>query len=263
MTGIFLLTLRELHSAKVIYVVLAVSAFFVWQLGFQTDAEYVNGVAQKVKMYGKDTAVIELYDTYAIYPFLFLFLLVPVIAGTVPRLMRRGRIEMLHAKPITRSQLLVSGLLTMIAVTAFVTLSLFAMVWFVSGTRTGAWHHVLLVAGLLWLVPCIATSGVTALWGVIAASSPLSMTLSWFTCLIIPAILDARSKLLYPLFQSETARWVIDRMYDLFPHIPGVSSKIAGLVVRYDFSIAPFVQSLAAGCIAVGTTLILFHKKSF
>jgi ABC-type transport system involved in multi-copper enzyme maturation permease subunit len=263
MTGLLLIVWRELHSGKVFYVVLAVTTFYVWKLGLQTDVRYIDGVAQEVRMYGKVSSLIELHDDYNAWPFILLFLAIAAAGGVVPHLMRRGRIELLHSKPLTRTKLLLNTFLAVSVATSLIFIYFFGGVWIATGLRTGVWYTVLLLGGFLWILMCAVISAVVVLAGVIAGKSLLATTFSWFACLIIPSILEVRDKLLYPLFESDLARWGIDRLYDTVPQIPKACRNIADLIVHGDFSALPLIQSIASGCAVLILAALIFRRKSF
>ena len=88
---------------------------------------------------------------------------VVVTAGFVPNMMRKGGIDLLLSKPLSRPQILVYKYLGGLLFVFLVTAATVAGVWLAVGVRTGVW-----ATGLLW-----AVGGITFYFAVLYALSTL------------------------------------------------------------------------------------------
>lgn len=293
MSGLLLLTFRELTAKKVI-VGLFVVATFVWlMLTFALNLDVVDGALASVRLFGQEQAVeqeVEIrneetgeVETRTVRPFgenplqnivvtveqvvagitFWVVLLLGLFAtGTlVASLLERGQIDLLLAKPVGRSSILAGRVLGVLAVVAALVAYLFGAVWVVMSVKSGIWHAPFLLALGVVLAMFAVMYGLVTLVSVWTESAALALIVT-LGVIVASLVLTAGPEEAHQL--NRPWRDIYVALYHVMPKFPRVTQLTwqltgGGAVTSW----YPFWSSLLFGAAAYAGAFTLFRRKDF
>lgn len=257
------LLLHELFANRVIYVSIAITCIFVWYLSLATSISHRDGIIDRITITGVESSIQAWTDTLLFGILLLLILGVSSLAWIFPTTTQKGRIELLHSKPITRRGLIFSMLcasLIGLSICFVLLLSSVAIVW---GIRYSFWSYGAVVSIFISVNTAFVILCYYFLFAVMSNNSLLSLALTWVYAVILPVVLQAREKLLYPLFENEFIRSIIDVTYYVVPQISDLTSHISKAFFNDSITLTPFVYSSIFALISLFYTVHIFNNKDY
>lgn len=194
-----------------------------------------------------------------------LFLGLFATADVVPSMMRKGTIELLLSKPLSRPVLLFGRVAGGVAVMGINHLVFVVGIWTIYGAASGVWLN----GFLLWmtLLPFLAYvtvfSGVVLL-SIVTESWVLPLSLAYIHVMILNTFLYGREGSIYRWIEGDWIRWVGESLYWGLPQISDLTNLTMESVYASSLdSVVPIAQSLVF--IAVTSTLSAwkFTRKDF
>lgn len=283
MTGVFLLTLRELRAKKIVLGLFGVATLVWVVLALALQLDVVEGSLAGVRLFGNEATMdggpdsadelpfgdsllesfvfgAEMFAAGAAY-WVGILLALFATGGLVASMLDRGQVDLLLAKPLSRAQLLGGRLLGVSAVMLALLVYLLGMVWLVMSLKTGVWNpQFLLAIGAVFLM-FMVLYGLIAVTSVWTGSAPLSLILTFgllFSTLIL-AIGPLREQIRQP------GRAIVQGLYTILPKFVDVGAYIVPQLVTGEpvASWMPLVSSLAFGALAYAGAFWLFRRKDF
>lgn len=286
LSGILLLTFRELWAKKVIVGLFVISTLVWVFFTFALSLDAVEGSIAGIRIYdqtavpepppgaeGGDDEVagqgflmerfvlqVEQFVAGAAYwmgTLLALFAVAPLFTG----LLERGHVDLLLSKPISRAGLLaghVAGVLLMMLLLA---LYLIGAVWLVMSLKTGVWN-----LDFLWSVPLLVGMfgvlyAVVVFMGIWTGSTALALIVTYG--LIFASVVLAFQEGIAPQL-APAGRAVFLALYHILPNFAEVSGTVAQLAQRGPVgSWYPLVSSLLFGAALYGTAAFWFSRRDF
>ncbi len=285
LSGILLLTFRELWAKKVIVGLFVISTLVWVFFTFALSLDAVEGSLAGIRIYeqtapepppgaeGADEEMagqgflmerfvlqVEQFIAGAAYwmgTLLALFAAAPLFTG----LLERGHVDLLLSKPISRAGLLaghVAGVLLMMLLLA---LYLIGAVWLVMSLKTGVWN-----VQFLWAVPLLVAMfgvvyAVVVAMGIWTESTALALIVTYG--LIFVSIILAFHEQIAPQL-APAGRAVFLAFYHVLPNFAEVSGTVAQLAERGPVgSWYPLVSSLLFGAALYGGAAFWFSRRDF
>lgn len=285
LSGILLLTFRELWARKITIGLFLVSTFVWVMLAFALNLDIVDGTLAGIRIFGNnpgptqtvpnpDTGevvrealtleriviVVESVVAAAAY-WMALLLGLFATASLLPGLLQRGQIDLLLSKPLSRTRLLAGHVLGVLLVVALLALYLLGAVWLVMSIKAGIWRFQFLLSLLVVVAMFGIMYSVMALVAVSTRSTALALIVSYglIFASIILQLKDQISPQINPPW-----RQVFIGLYHVLPNVAEVSGTVAQLSgIDPVTSWYPLASSLVFGIIILGCTTLWFNRRDF
>lgn len=297
MTGVAILTLRELTAKKIVLGLFVVATLIWGMLALALQIDVVDGTLQGLRLFGQSPEVrVEERGEVRQEPLderlqrgespvpegedplrMLVFVAESVVAGAaywvgillalfatgglVTSMMDRGQVDLLLSKPLSRAEILAGRLLGVAVVTGILTVYLMGMVWLVMSLKTGIWNpRFLLAIGVVFAMFAVMYSIVT-LMSVWTGSTPLALvvTLGLLFVSLVVAIPGLPDKL------HEPWRQVVGTLHAVLPRFGDVGGRIVPDLAR-DAPVSGWSHlwaSLACGAVIYAAAFAVFHRKDF
>jgi hypothetical protein len=301
LTGLVLLTLRELRAKKVV-LGLFVVATLLWVLfAFALQLDVVDGSLAGASLFGQepifDTAVDpETGESVHVDPntgeviedaeipfgaealleglvfaaeafvagaayWVGILLALFATGGLIASLMERGQVDLLLSKPLSRARILSGRLLGVGVMMLCLLVYLLGAVWLVMSLKTGVWNPRFLLAIGVVFGMFTVVYGVVTLVSVWTESAALGFIATL-------AVLFASLVLAIPNLSLQVRppwRQLIEGLHAVVPQFPGVGVRIVPQLATGTAvaSWVPFLTALAFGLVAYASAFVLFRRKDF
>jgi len=195
LSGLFLLTFRELWSKKVILGLFLVSSLVLLMVGFALNLDVVEGSLEGLRFFGQDagpdspdegglpslTEVVVGVESIVAGATYWLGILLALFASAslFPNLQTVGRVELLLSKPISRMQVIVGHVLGVWVVIAALTVYLMGGTWLIMSIKSGVWTPRFLLSIILVVGMFAVMYAAVMLMGVWTKSTALALIVSY------------------------------------------------------------------------------------
>ncbi len=282
MTGIVLLTLRELTAKKITLGLFLVSTLVWVMLAFALNLDIVDGTLSGIRIFGQDALqnnasgennsapgipllteiVIGVQQavagaSYWMGILLALFATAPLING----MLERGRVDLLLSKPIGRPTLLFSHLVGVLIVVFTLATYLMGMLWLVMSIKSGIWNPRFLVSIGMVLTMFSIMYGVVLLVGVSSQSTALSLIVTYglIFCSIVFLGKDELAPQINPPWRE-----VFLTFYHILPNFAEVTKPVVQLVAGDPVeSWYPLTSSALFGLAMYALAFFRFSRRDF
>jgi len=271
LSGILLLTLRELWAKKVIIGLFVVSTLVLLFVAFALNLDVVDGSLAGLRLMGAEAQTSGLTleklvfgvqsvvagATYWIGILLALFASTPLFTTFVDE----GHVDLLLSKPLSRTQLLSGHVLGVWISVVGLVIYLLGGVWLLMSLKSGVWNFSFLVAGGLVVTLFAVMYGVVVLIGTWTESTALSLIVTYG--LIFVSLVFAGVEQITPQL-SAVSRSIFYGLYYVLPNFAEVTPIVALLAQGDAVSDwTPVFSSAAFGvvCYAVGGWI--FSRRDF
>ena len=296
MTGVAILTLRELTAKKIVLGLFVVATLIWGTLALALQIDVVDGTIEGLRLFGQSPEV-EVREDGQVReesldeqlreeegPFagedplrVIVFVAESVVAGAaywvgillalfatgglVTSMMERGQVDLLLSKPLSRAEILGGRLLGVGIVTSILAVYLMGMVWLVMSLKTGVWNpRFLLAIGVVFAMFAVLYSIVT-LVSVWSNSTPVALiaTLGILFVSLVVAIPPLPEKLHEPWRQG------VEVLHAALPRFADVGGRIVPRLARG----APvdgwshLWASLGFGAVVYAASFFVFRRKDF
>ena len=246
MTGVFLLTLRELRARWIVVGLFAVATLVWLVLALALQLDVVDGTLAGARLFGESAIDDDLAagdgpqsvpfgadsllegmvfgaQAFAAGAAYWVGILLALFAtgGLVASFQTRGEIDLLLSKPLARWQLLLGRLAGVWAVSLGLLVYLIGAVWLVMSVKSGIWApRFLLAIPTIWLM-FVVLYGIVAFVSVATRSSALSL-------MVVLAVVFASLVLAIPELESQLRpvwRPVVAGLRHALPRFPTVGAQ--------------------------------------
>ncbi len=266
LSGILLLTFRELWAKKTILGLFVISTLVWVLLAFTLPEEptappgsgleqFPPDLMQRQMVLLREVAVAGV--AYWGGTLLALFAAAPLFAG----LLERGRIELLLSKPVSRTRLLGGHILGVLLMMLCLAVYFLGAVWLTLSLQTGVWNTRFLLVLPVLLAMFAVMYAIVVLMRTWTESTALALITAYG--LIFLSILLAQYGSIAPVL-SPFWRTLFDVAYHVLPNFGEVSDTVARLAGDDEVtSWYPFVSSLLFGTVCYAAALFAFNRKDF
>lgn len=292
MTGVAILTLRELTARKVVLGLFVVATLVWGTLALALQIDVVDGALQGLRLFGQSPEVrVEREGNVVEEPFagqaeafggeeplrMIVFIAESLVAGAaywvgivlalfatggmVASMLEKGQVDLLLSKPLSRASILGGRLLGVGIVVAILAVYLMGMVWLVMSIKTGIWNpRFLFTIGVVFAMFAVLYALVT-FFSVWSGSSPLALVLTLgvlFVSLVvaIPGL---------PPWLHAPWRQLVETLHAALPRFADVGSRIVTKLARgvpVD-GWGHLWYSLAFGAAVYVGAFLIFRRKDF
>lgn len=263
MIALMKLMVRGILANRVLVIVLVLTVYWMWRLAFRTELRFSEGMPAEIRIHGEAADIIELRGSLTVWPWFILLVAAGGVSTLLPRMMQRGRIELILSKPLTRGKILLAAFLVSAGMLAANFGLLFFFVWLAWGIGQGLWTGVLLLGVAAWALSGCAVAVVGLLFGTITGKGSLTAVLTILCGVVLPSLLEGRDKVFYPVSGHPAFRWIIDALYMILPRTSECPFTVGKAIAGIPFTAEPFVATALSTIAVFGVSLVLFQKKSF
>lgn len=277
LTGIVLLSLRELWAKKIVIGLFVVSSLVLLMTAFALNLDVVEGSLAGIRIFGADLGDAQDADRDAITLQNVVFSVQAVVAGaaywigillalfsTAPlftSLLEAGHIDLLLSKPLNRTQLFaghISGVwLTMLILSTY----LLGGVWLIMSIKTGVWNPSFLLSIGIVLAMFGVMYSVIVFTGVWTQSTALALIVT-YGLIFISLFLAGGEQLANQLQPGWRA--VFWGLYHVLPNFAEVTQTVSQLSRAEPVpSWYPFLSSSLFGAVLYGGAGFWFSRRDF
>jgi ABC-type transport system involved in multi-copper enzyme maturation permease subunit len=191
------------------------------------------------------------------------------IAGLIPSMLEKGKIDLFLSKPLTRGELLMARSIGAVSGIAINLIYFFLGIWLIFGSRIGIWHWGFLSSVIYVIIAFFCYYSVVAIVGLITRSTGFSILLA-FLFSIISWGLEKREQGLYVIWDNSIYHRLLDGLYYLTPQLSAMlenSTRIVGemplMQQSVEFTIIPFVYSLLATSLLYFLAVLYFSRQDY
>jgi len=275
--GLFLLTIRELLSKKIVLTVFIIGTVFCLTLLFALNIK-VGGMDSKIilNLFGQSVSqnngspgsfdpktilgYIQTGIAIAVF-FISLFISLFATSGLFPDMLKKGNIDLLLSKPLSRQNIFFQrffGALTLVAVNIFYMI-LFS--WIILSVKFEIWNFKFLFSGIIILIFFFNIFSIMVIIGMLLKNGAISMMLTYFLVFILSPIIAAIER--FAVMNDSFYKVLVKFLHQSLPKVSETVLLITNVTTGVQFSLGVIWTSLFTGIIAVGLSLMLFKKSDF
>lgn len=275
LSGILLLSFRELWAKKIVIGLFVVSTLVLLMTAFALNLDVVEGSLAGIRLFGTevdapdDEAGLTLQNVvfsvqavvagaaYWIGILLALFATAPLFTS----MLEAGHIDLLLSKPISRLQLFLGHVAGVLLAMLILSVYLLGGVWLIMSIKTGVWNPSFLLSIGIVLAMFAVMYAVIVFTGVWTQSTALALIATYG--LIFISLFLAGGEQLANQLQSGW-RPVFWSLYHVLPNFAEVTQTVARLSRAESIaSWYPFVSSSLFGAVLYGGAALGFSRRDF
>ena len=276
MAGVYKLTLKETVSKKIFLTFFVLSTLFIILIIFALNVK-VGGVDSKILLdfFGQNInankgeklfhpkeilGYVQTGIAIAVF-FISVFFSLFATAGIFPNFLKKGSIDLIISKPISRERIFVErffGALTIVGINIFY-IVLFS--WVVLSVKFEIWNYNFLFAGLIIFIFFSILFSLLALVSVITKSTVISLLIIYFTIFILSPILAGIQRL--TILDDTYYKSIIKTLHFILPKVSETVVMIKDVVISGNYSVAPLLSSSIIGLISILISINIFKRIDF
>ena len=276
MTGVYKLTLKETISKKIFLTFFVLSTLFIVLIIFALNVK-VGGVDSKILLdfFGQNFRADQgeqLFDPKEILGyvqtgiaiavfFISIFFSLFATAGIFPNFLKKGSIDLIISKPISRERIFVErflGALTIVGINIFY-IVLFS--WVVLSMKFEIWNYDFLFAGLIIFIFFSILFSLLALVSVITRNTVISLLIVYFTIFILSPILAGVQR--FTILDGTYYKSIIKILHFILPKVSETVIMIKDVVMSGNYSMAPLLSSSIIAFFAILISINIFKRIDF
>jgi ABC-type transport system involved in multi-copper enzyme maturation permease subunit len=276
MYGLFLLTIKELISKKIILTLFIIETIFCLSLIFALNIRF-GGMDSKVMLdiFGQavnqnsgsipiDAETILGYIQSGIAVSIFfvsLFVSLFSTSALFPEMLNKGNIGLLISKPLSRTNIFIQrfmGAMTVVGANIFY-LSVFS--WVVLSTKFGIWNFRFIAGSLIVVVFFFNIYAMMTLIAMMFRNGILSLMITYFLVFILSPIIAAIER--FSVQKNELLGASVAMLHTALPRISETVVLITNLTIGKEFLLSVVWTTIVTGIIFFYIALTFFKKSDF
>lgn len=235
--------------------------FTAWFFGFHTEYNVNDTGVTGAQLLGRDVSAIEVKDNFLFY-FSFLIVFSIFVISKVQSLFILGEITpIVLSSGISRSILIFYVVIATLIILLVPYMAIELLIWGSVSIQTGAslWNPLVPILSLaaIFLYICVVVSAMLMLTGSRTSATILSILL----CFVLPAILELKSRLLYPLFDERIFPAFIDVVDVFVLSVPTIINRTHNVVFNEPATFSFLGYLIPVTGIWFFVSAYTFHKK--
>lgn len=279
LSGIILLTLRELWAKKVVIGLFVVSTLVLLMTAFALNLDVVEGSLAGIRLFGEDVqpANGEMADAPGLTLDRVVFGVQAAVAGaaywigillalfsTAPlftSLLAAGHVDLLLSKPLSRTQIFIGHVAGVWFTMLILAVYLLGGVWLIMSIKTGVWNPSFLLSISIVVAMFAVMYGVVVFVGVWTQSTALALIVT-YGLIFISLFLAGSEQLANQLHPGwRTTFWAF---YHVLPNFAEVTTTVSNLSQSEPIDTwYPFVSSSLFGAVLYGGAALWFTRRDF
>ena len=276
MLGVYKLTLKETISKKIFLTFFVLSTLFIILIMLALNVK-VGGVDSKILLdfFGQNIngnkgensfdpkeilGYVQTGIAIAVF-FISIFFSLFATAGIFPTFLKKGSIDLIISKPISREMIFIERFLGALTIVGINILYIVLLSWIVLSVKFEIWNYNFLFAGLIIFIFFSTLFSLLAFVSVITRNTVVSLLIVYFTIFILSPILAGVQKL--TILDDTFYKSIIRTLHFILPKISETVVMIKEVVMAENYSTAPLLSSSIIGIIAVLASIGIFKRIDF
>ncbi|HQO08581.1 MAG TPA: ABC transporter permease subunit [Clostridiales bacterium] len=274
MNGLFRLTIKELLSKKIIITVFILATIFCLTLMFALNIR-IGGIDSKVilNLFGnqvngdtnmpsaeKILGYIQTGIAGTVF-FISLFIALFATSGLFPDMLKKGNIDLILSKPLSRDNIFYQRFSGALAVVAATVLYLIAFSWIILSVKFGIWNFRYLFSGLIILVFFFNIFALMTLIALFVRSGVVSLLLTYFIVFILAPIIGTIAQ--FGVLNDSFYKNSVSILHFMLPKVNETLVLLSNIIMSQEFTLGSIWISLISGVIAVWISLVIFKRSDF
>ncbi|MDA3838682.1 MAG: ABC transporter permease subunit [Candidatus Delongbacteria bacterium] len=276
MLGVYKLTLKETISKKIFLTFFVLSTLFIILIMFALNVK-VGGVDSKILLdfFGQNVnanqgeklfnpkeilGYVQTGIAIAVF-FISIFFSLFATAGIFPNFLKKGSIDLIISKPISREMIFIERFLGALTIVGINILYIVLLSWIVLSVKFEIWNYDFLFSGLIIFIFFSTLFSILAFVSVITRNTVVSLLIVYFTIFILSPILAAVQK--FTILDGTYYKSIIKTLHFVLPKVSETVVMIKEVVMSENYSAAPLISSSIIGLIAVLASISIFKRIDF
>lgn len=264
---------KEALAKKIILALLGFFSLIIILLVVGITNSYVEGMQAMLEAGGKDTlkqAVNSLLSamTSGVPMFMLITLMIILSSSFIPDMVKKGHIDLLLSKPISRTKIILGHFLAGILIVLFSFIILLGIIWIIISLKTGYWNaEFLKVIFIFTLIYAVLYSSVI-FFGLITRSTILTIIINLF--MFFPLTFGFYYANQYfvtapgPMFISPFWQSIVKFFYNILPKVWDLHDYCKILISgEGTIDYFPLLTSLLFMLIMLSFSIWYFNKKDY
>lgn len=273
--GLFLLTIKELLSKKIVITVFILATVFCVTLMFALNIK-VGGIDSKVllnvfgnsvndgnnKMPDAGTILgyIQTGIAVAVF-FISLFISLFATSGLFPDMLKKGNIDLILSKPLSRQNIFFQRFFGAITLVAINVIYMIIFSWIVLSVKFEIWNFKYLFSALIIMIFFFNIFAFMTLIAMLIKNGVLSLLLTYFIVFILSPIIGAIAQ--FGILNDAFYKNSVKILHFSLPKVNETVELLKDIIMAKDFTLGSMWVSVLTGVIAVGLSLTVFKKSDF
>lgn len=275
MQGLFLLTIKELLSKKIVITVFILATIFCVTLMFALNIK-VGGIDSKVllNVFGNsvndgnknmpDAATILGYIQTGIAVavfFISLFISLFATSGLFPDMLKKGNIDLILSKPLSRQNIFFQRFFGAITLVAINVIYMIIFSWIVLSVKFEIWNFKYLFSALIIMIFFFNIFAFMTFIAMLIKNGVISLLLTYFIVFILSPIIGAIAQ--FGILNDAFYKNSVKILHFSLPKVNETVELLKDIIMAKDFTLGSMWVSVLTGVIAVGLSLTVFKKSDF
>ena len=193
--------------------------------------------------------------------FVSLFISLFAVSGVFPDILKKGSIDLILSKPLSRYSIFFQRFSGAVVITAVTIFYIIIFSWIVLSIKFGMWNVRFLLSGVLILVLFYNVFSFLSFLSMLLKNGVVSLLLTYFIVFILSPIISAINR--FAVMQNRIYEPVISFLDFVLPNISEAGIGITGLVMGKDISAYVFAGPLLTGTAVLFISAYIFRRTDF
>ncbi len=277
MQGLYLLTIKELLTKKIILTVFIIASVFCVTIYFALNIKiggmdskiilnlFGNAVSQnngEAGSFDADTVLGYIQAGIAVSVFFIsLFISLFATSGLFPDMLKKGNIDLILSKPLSRKNIFfqrIFGAMTVVAVNVFY---MIIFSWVILSVKFGIWNFRFLASGFVIMIFFFNIFSILVLIAVFLKNGVISLMLTYFIVFILSPVIAAIER--YAVINDSFYKGTVGILHFCLPKVSESVVLISNIITGSDITLLSVWASLFTGIIACGLSLVMFSRADY
>jgi len=264
---------KEALAKKILLTIIGFFSLLIILLVVGITNSYVEGMQAMLEAGGENTlsqAVNSLLSgmTSKIPMFMLITLMIILTSSFIPDMLKKGHIDLLLSKPISRTKIIIGHFLAGIIIVLLSFLLLLGIIWLIISLKTGYWNFEFLKVILVFTLIYAVLYSSVIFFGLLTRSTILSIIINLF--MFFPLTFGLYSANLYfesstgPTFFSPVWQGVTKFLYHILPKAWDLHDFCDKIILNESItSYLPLTTSLLFMFVLLSFSIWYFNKKDY
>lgn len=276
MPGLFLLTVKELLSKKIVLTVFILATIFAITLLFALNIK-VGGIDSKIllnffgqtirnegesKAFDAETILgyIQIGIAVAIF-FISLFISLFATSSLFPDMLKKGNIDLILSKPLSRQNIFLQRLFGALTLVSFNIIYMTILSWVILSLKFQIWNFKFLFSGMIVIIFFFNIFSIMIFIAMLIKNGVISLMLTYFIVFILSPIIAAIER--FAVLNDSFYKLSVKILHYSLPKVSETIMLINNIILEKEYSLGSLWSSFFIGIIAVSFSLMIFKRSDF
>jgi ABC-type transport system involved in multi-copper enzyme maturation permease subunit len=193
--------------------------------------------------------------------FISLFISLFATSGLFPDMLKKGNIDLILSKPLTRQNIFFQRFFGAITLVAFNVIYMIIFSWIVLSVKFEIWNFKYLFSALIIMIFFFNIFALMTLIAIVIKNGVLSLLLTYFIVFILSPIIGAIAE--FGILNDAFYKNSVKILHFSLPKVNETVELLKDIIMAKDFTLGSMWVSVLTGVIAVGLSLTVFKKSDF